>query len=268
MTNTHATQGTSNGKLPPAAAAALAAIVALVIALAVLEILTILGVADDALVVTVVLLLPLFVYLAVSGKLKELRAPGGWGAVFIQTSRQPLKRPELILPKVIKVHDVYKEPTEAELRHNPNSLKVTLEEVTELFSLCDYLYFLDNRLATGTVRYIIFVDRSENFVALLPVTSISTHPTLLTSDGQCKAFRLVEWICQRDFEKLAGLNGFVDRENAASMAWTKGDCLRQMFNRNLDALPVIKESRLLGIVERTRLLTSILVDIAANNSED
>ena len=91
-------------KLSPNVLAVFAAVISLVAALGVLAILKSLGLSHDAVIVTVILLLPLFVYLAVSGKLKELGAPGGWLVKFTQTARERLTDFECITPTPIRVH--------------------------------------------------------------------------------------------------------------------------------------------------------------------
>ena len=132
----------------------------------------------------------------------------------------------------------------------------------ELSPICEYLAYVGQNLGAETVRYVVFLDNSERFLALLPVTSISRNSELNPPEGECRAWELMEWMREKNYKELRQLNGFVATENSASMEWSKSDCLRAMFRGSLEALPVVKDTRLIGIVERTRLVTSIVVDIS------
>ena len=125
-------------------------------------------------------------------------------------------------------------------------------------------------MGTETIKYMAFFHRhnsGEEFVAFLPIASISTESGLRTTEGECRVYELTDWITQNNFERISQLNGYVARDDAAEMSWSKSECLRELSTKDLEALPLVKNGQLIGIVDRTRLLTSILLDITTSTED-
>lgn len=88
MSHNNRSQLLNRRRLSKDVVAAMTALISLVAALVVLGIVTLLDLPSDAVIVTCILLLPLFVFLAVSGRISELQAPGGWMAKFEKVPRE------------------------------------------------------------------------------------------------------------------------------------------------------------------------------------
>ncbi len=251
-------------EIPKDVIAVVAAVASLLAVLLLVRVLTKLEISKDTTIVVFIFLLPLFVYLIVSGRIIALRGPGGWALEFTQMAGKRVSNLEWISPQGILVKDGSTGPEERELRLNPNLLKVVAFAArSPFFPICEYLFYVSQSLGTGAVKYVVFVDRSgdlEHFVGLLPLSSISRDPRLVP-EGNCNARQLLEWVDHRDCDSLDTLDGYVGIEDAADASWSKGQCLQEMRYRGLDALPVTKDRRLIGIVERTRLVEGILADV-------
>ena len=77
---------------------------------------------------------------------------------------------------------------------------------------------------------------------------------------------MLEWIASggiEDLEKIKSLNGFVWSKDAVSIDWSRRQCLEEMVRRGIEAVPVVKHGKIEGIVERSQLVSSLIVDVAA-----
>jgi hypothetical protein len=80
---------------------------------------------------------------------------------------------------------------------------------------------------------------------------------VLASEGDLAAF-----ITNRQTDKLAALPGFITAEAALSKSSTKQQALEAMQDHDLDWFPVVDDARqLAGVVERSALAASLLVDV-------
>ena len=237
--------------------AVLAAVVSLGAAVGVVAVLKCLHLQDNSAIALALLLLPWVVYGIVSGRVTELRGPGGLTAIFSATTRAKLIRQEVLLVQPIEVQpiEVGKEflpPKKEQLRLYPNALKITVGNGALKLPICEYLTYVGELLASQAVRYVIFVDASGKFVSMVPVASISKDKELIGPHGECMAGRLIEWIASRDKyrEQIGKLEGFVWSQDSASFDWSRRRCLEEMVRKGVEALPVVEHGKIEGIVER------------------
>jgi hypothetical protein len=223
-----------------------------------------LGLAGNTTIILLLLLLPVFFYALASGRLHEIRVPGGWLASFAGTARVAFRDYDMLPVRAIEVGHKFEPPSEQVLRSHPTVLQIVLGEVPREFPLplCDYLGFLDERFATAAVRYLVVLDSDRAFVAMVPLKSIPEVRDLVTREGKCKAFVLVHWIEKKDDANLRRLRGFVWASQAVGRDWDTRACLAEMLRREIEALPVIKDRSLVGIVESARLATALVADLA------
>ena len=74
-----------------------------------------------------------------------------------------------------------------------------------------------------------------------------------------------EWLNVANREALARLPGFIASQHAVTEKADKGQALRKMEALNVDTLPVVdNKSHFAGIVNRSRLTASLLIDVAKN----
>lgn len=265
-------------KLSRDVTAVIVAVVSFLIGIGLLWVVKKWEIQDSNVAIVIILLVPLIFYLVVSEKVLEFSAPGGFQFKFAEATMIPLARItlselrnlDLIQPVPLIIHKEFGEFEETELWQNPNVLKMYVEDLTEFSPLCDYLYELVyKRMAAGTIRYIIFSNKvkEDKFVGMFPISNISRETGLIEPDGGCKTYELIDWVMQENVEKLYRLNGYVGLADAAKTSMSKGDCLRKMYEKNLDAIPLVHEDHLFGIIERTRLLDSVMMDIVIRSKK-
>jgi len=101
---------------------------------------------------------------------------------------------------------------------------------------------------------------------LLGIIEVRTLLTLIGDQSSGVTFeKLVRWInngAPEDREQLARLPGFVSSSNAVTKGSDKRDVLEKMEKLRSDWLPVVDEQgRLVGTVERARLVSSLILDV-------
>ena len=238
--------------------------VSFVAAVVVVGVLTYLGVQDNAVIVVTVMLLPLLVYGIVSGRLKELRGPWGWAAIFSSTVEERITRRQILPIEPIVVEKPFKRPDKGPLRRQPTVLQIKVDKNNLALPICAYLMYLASRLASQAVRYVIFVDTFGEFLAMIPVASFSKDAKLITKDGECTADHLIEWVAFMDKDDtVKGIKGFVGSHDAAAFSWSRRKCLETMEEKHIEALPVVEDGKIEGIAERAQLVTSLIVEVAA-----
>jgi hypothetical protein len=241
---------------------AMGALIAFAAAIGVVVLLRALGLAGNTPIVLSLLLIPVFVYALASGRLREIHIPGGWLASFANATHVSFHDYEMVPIRAIEVREKFERPPDGVLRRHPTVLQIQLGAVPHEFPLCEYLYFLDSRFATATVRYLVVVDSDGAFVAMAPLKSIPEVWDLVTREGECRAGLLVRWIEERDEVNLARLRGFIWASEAAGRDWDTRRCLVEMLNLGVEALPVVQDRWLVGIVESGRLATALVADLA------
>ena len=74
-----------------------------------------------------------------------------------------------------------------------------------------------------------------------------------------------DWLNRPDTLALSRLPGFIPAKHTVTEEADKGQTLRKMETLNLEILPVVdNKGYFVGIVNRSRLTASLLIDVAAN----
>jgi hypothetical protein len=120
--------------------------------------------------------------------------------------------------------------------------------------------YVDRLTQAGALRYLVFTREDGSFFGLVDAKRLAG----MLRGRRLHSNDLARWLAQSDEEPLAQLPGFISAANALSVQSDKRTALQAMENLATDQLPVVDEAgRLTGIVDRSRLSSSMLVDIAA-----
>jgi hypothetical protein len=236
----------------------------------------------------VVVGVPLLVFLLTSDRVAELHAPGGWRMVFrraagqldteldltpvhaVQVSQShPAKDPSHP-PSVQVVEDPSHPPNSVQVvedpSHPPNSVQVDLGNFDATTPLCEYLKWARSR---GEAVKWLMITADDKLRSFLPLSSIRLDPELSPLDNKtlettCDANQLIEWLEQKNQQRLERLVGYVDARHAARADWTRSKLLEDMFKKRLGALPVVDTNgEILGVAERDRMIEALLVELAS-----
>ena len=114
--------------------------------------------------------------------------------------------------------------------------------------VCYYLEELPSLL------YVVLTSKDNRFELLLP------SQELFTEKG-CAARVFVDWVIQNEIELLKKIPGAVSRDLAVEASSTKLDALDKMNQSGTQVLPVVENDVMVGIVERSTLVSSMVADV-------
>jgi CBS domain len=114
------------------------------------------------------------------------------------------------------------------------------------------------------LRYVIIQNTDGTFFAMADARGLAD---LLSNQNPPPPFTpndLAKWLDSSDKASLKRLPGFISSESAVTESTDKTQALQRMESLNVDTLPVVdKDKRFAGIVNRSRLTASLILDVAS-----
>ncbi|MDQ7053382.1 MAG: hypothetical protein Q9P14_10975 [candidate division KSB1 bacterium] len=112
------------------------------------------------------------------------------------------------------------------------------------------------------LRYIVIENPDGTFFGLADARQLAT---LVRSPARpFSVYQLADWLNAGEAEPLERLPGFVSSQQALTQKADRRKALEIMNALDVQVLPVVNESRrFVGIVDRSKLTASMLIDIAA-----
>jgi CBS domain protein len=121
-----------------------------------------------------------------------------------------------------------------------------------LSTLTNYTFF----------RFVILLDRDRNLVAVVDGNKLFRVLSDPASGQTFAGFAaLINRASGDDVAQLAKLPGYVPATAAVSPQADKRDVLEQMEKLATDWLPVVKDGKFAGVVERSQLTASLILDV-------
>lgn len=213
-------------------------------------------------------LLPIVIWLLLSGKITSLQV----GDLKFETAFKKAKN-EYIIKQVyqIPITTIKGEDKgglgqiERILQTKPLALNFVLGKesyVPEIVS--EYLL----RLSNSTVKYIVFEKKSREFIGIITLSELNNQIFDTENVAHITAYDLVQWLSSGDTEKINSIKGILTVTTSINERTTKQEALDAMENINSDILPVVNDDKQLqGIVERSRLTASLLLDVSKSLDE-
>lgn len=205
-----------------------------------------------------------------SNRLAEVSGPAGLRIVLLKATKRSAAGSALTTLSYISIRRTVKSGPDAtvgtpvndeELRAKPNALLLEPPYNNEERPICKYLRIAKQR--GSNLKYLVVREASGQYVAFMPLASVHAHPKLQNAIGKCTAAELLEWLSTRDEGALSGVKGYVDRAGAARRMDSRASVLQTMYDRRLDARPVLDETgAAVGVAELGRLMQSVIVDLA------
>jgi hypothetical protein len=113
------------------------------------------------------------------------------------------------------------------------------------------------------LNYLILENPDRSFFGMANARELTA--LFETQRPSFTARDFAEWLNRGNKEALARLPGFIGLQDALNKQTDKRQALQKMEALNLDTLPVVQEKdRFVGIVDRSRLTASLLIDVANN----
>jgi hypothetical protein len=218
------------------------------------------GIDGDAVLVSL-LLIPLIMYLTLSGKLTGLKGPGGLEATFREAATQSVTWTAQTVEPSQGTQVIAKEgirDIQARLGRLDESrpilmtIKVGQQASYDWDALKRYMTALSQ---FRNFKFIVFIDQNDRLLAYMPSWAFRGLINLPELGDE-----FINRINQGDIADLRRYPGVV--QETISTRSSNVDALRQMMRQNLEALVVTDEQGLLkGVVERDQLVSRILLDL-------
>jgi signal-transduction protein with cAMP-binding, CBS, and nucleotidyltransferase domain len=222
---------------------------------------SIVHVEGDAVFISL-LLIPILMYVIISGKLEELKGPGGLEAKFARAANESISTAsEKVELSTEEMQIVEKESVELlERKRQELNEAQPIVMIMELGKVNYYqrqatLSYLEMLSQFRNFKFVVFVDKSKRFVAYMPSWAVKG---LLSKQQLGDEF--IWGINQGRIQDLFRYPGVV-RETIRTQS-TNAEALREMTRQNLEALVVIDEnSQLKGVVEREQVLSRMMLSL-------
>lgn len=213
----------------------------------------------------VVAVLPIVIFLLVMGKIQRFE----FGDLKIESAFVKASTSS-IASQVTPLRSLPSESVRIDPKLGVSEIPHLIEKKTEglLFRLGHGGYwgpaieeYLGSLVKYPFLRYIIMEDKDGTFFALADARELTA--LLMGANPPYTSKELAQWLNLSDKSSLKKLPGFISSESAVSETTDKSQALQLMESLNADNLPVInKDKRFAGIVNRSRLTASLIIDVA------
>jgi hypothetical protein len=216
----------------------------------------------------VVAVIPVLVFLLVTGRLQKFEI--GEGGVKIETAFVEASA-SAIEAQVAPLAGLPTEPIEIDEKRGIVDIPRLIERKTEGLSFRlgrgGYYYgpaiqeYLVQLTKGPYLKYLIVENPDGSFFGSANAHDIAA--TLQSQQPPYTANDLAKWLNEGNREGLQRLSGFVGADAALTKQTDKAQALQRMEAANVDTLPVVNEQkRFVGIVNRSRLTASLLIDVS------
>lgn len=214
----------------------------------------------------IVAVLPVIVFLLVTGKLQKFEI--GEGGVKIETAFVQASKAS-IDQQVTPLTGLPSEPIQLDPKTAVSEIPRLIERETEglLFRLGHGGYWgpaIEEYFTVLTrhpfFKFLIIEHPDGRFFGLADARAL--NELLSNPDAPYGADQLARWLNQSDTKALSSLPGFIGKDQAVRKGTDKFEALLKMEELNVDWLPAVNDQqRFAGIVERSRLMASLLIDV-------
>jgi hypothetical protein len=221
---------------------------------------TYLGFAGEGLFISI-LLLPLLVYVILSGRIQELKAPGGLEAKFRTLANESISPgSETIRPEPDELQAVLKEsPTALEQKvqelDDSKPILMLMQIGSNSYSTQTAMMYLNTLSKFRNFRFVAFLDHRKRLVGHMSAWSVRA----LLQKAQLGS-EFIDAINRGLSAELMRYPGF--ETDTITKSWTNANALREMVRRNVDALLVVNEKKQLeGVVEREQIISLMMLSL-------
>ncbi|MBN1154927.1 CBS domain-containing protein [candidate division KSB1 bacterium] len=210
-------------------------------------------------------IIPVVLFLLITGKITKFE----FGMLKFETVFKEAASKK-IESEIITLQDLPIRSVESDIKLGINKIPELIEKKTEAleFRLGYGRYYgpairdyLNSLAAYPFFNYIIINKMNGEFFAIMNAQHLFT--LINTDNSPYNPSDLANWLNNSDEEIISKLPGTILLLNAIDANTDKNDALKQMEQIDVDFLPVVDdEKRFVGIVDRSRLLSSLIVDVS------
>jgi hypothetical protein len=224
----------------------------------------------------VVAVLPVIVFLLATGKLQKFEIGEGGVKIetaFIQAQNATIVSQVTEVSGLVELSDLPSEAVELNLKGGVDQIPNLIARKTEglQFRLGYGRYYgpaIDEYLSRlsrhSFFKYLVIENSDGTFFGIIDARMVSE--ILLSGHQNFTTNRFADWLNNSNVDEISSLPGFISADNAVSKDKTdKGQALKEMEDLNIEILPVVdNEGKFEGVISRSRLTASLLIDIARN----
>lgn len=209
----------------------------------------------------VLALTPIMIWMLLSGKLTSVE----FGDLKLETAfkeakNEPIADQVSVLP-ISKIGTVSKGGVMEVKKHllsKPEALKFTLNNWNYDPHVMEY-YFQEFS-SIGSVQHIIIAEQDGRFVGMINFNELSSM--IFGERSSLDVNQFISWLKDADRESLLDLPGMINASTAVMSNSSKFEALQKMEEHNTSVIPVLEEGILQGVVDRSRLTASLLLDVS------
>jgi hypothetical protein len=210
------------------------------------------------------LVMPILIYAIISGRLTELRGPGGVGATFnmvvtaavSETVKQDLVSVDQQGVQMVGKGDLSRLDKKIQEINEVDPVVLTLTLGAGHYTLEALHQYMDALSRSRNFKLVVFLTKDKGFLAYMPAWAAKT---VLDTPNMGADF--VRVINDGDPNKLFQYPSVVRK--TLSTRSTHAEALREMLEKNVEALVVTDETnQLKGIAEREQLLSRMMLALA------
>ncbi|MCP4365292.1 MAG: CBS domain-containing protein [Planctomycetes bacterium] len=213
----------------------------------------------------IVALIPIILWGLLTGKIKKFEAAGVAMETAFETALQAGIEIQITKLTKLPVEDV-RRSAKGPITDIPKLIKKETEAL--VFQLGPDRYvgsaierYLDELLKLPFFKYIVINGGDKKLVGIVSARELASK--MEASDSGYTPDNIARWLNSSDVKELERLPGFVSKSEAIHHDTKKLDALESMESLNIETLPVVdKEGRFVGIVDRSRLATSLIIEVA------
>lgn len=207
------------------------------------------------------LVMPILIYAIISGRLTEFRGPGGVGATFntvvtasvSETVKQDLVSVDQQGVQMVDKGDLSRLDKKIQEMNEVDPVVLTLTLGAGHYTLDALQQYMDALSRSRNFKLVVFLTKDRGFLAYMPSWAAKT---VLNTPNMGAEFVTV--INDGDPDKLFQYPSVVRK--ALSTRSTHAEALREMIQRNVEALVVTDETnQLKGIAEREQILSRMML---------
>lgn len=221
---------------------------------------SVMEVEGDAVFISL-LFIPLLVYVIISGKLEELKGPGGLEAKFAKAAGESVSiASEQIKGSVDEMQVIAKgsrrflEIKQQEIDET-KPIVMSLELGKSFYHREDVLGYLDVFNQFRNFKFIVFVDDNQQFLAYMQSWTLKGLLSQIELGNE-----FISTINEGRLFELFRYPGLVRK--VINTQSTNAEALREMMSQNLEALVVTDENnKLVGVVEREQILSRMMLSL-------
>jgi hypothetical protein len=206
------------------------------------------------------LIMPILIYAIISGRLTGFTGPGGVGATFNAVATTSVSETVAQDPVLLDQQSVQR-VDKGDLRTLHNKIQ-ELDEVTPValtltfggghYSLEALQKYLEGLSRSRNFKLVVFLTKDDRFLAYMPswaakrvldTANMGTEFVRVINDGDAKLFQYASVV-----------------RKSISTRSTHAEALREMIDRNIEAMVVTDETKhLKGIAEREQILSTMML---------